>query len=100
MSWTISQSGGAVSGTVTAKTSLGIVVFNGNLAGTLSASSLTFTITVPSDGISGFPGCSATIEGTAPAVSSTEISGTYTGTNSCTGSFGAGRFSLTKRIAP
>ena len=97
MTWTASQSGSAVTGPVTAKTSLGIVVFTGSLTGTLTGSSLTFSITVPADGMSGFPGCSATIDGTASGVSNTAIAGTYTGTNSCGGSFNSGHFSLTKQ---
>jgi hypothetical protein len=97
MSWTASQSGSAVSGSVTARTSVGIVAFTGNLTGALTGSSLTFSITIPADGISGFPGCSATIDGTATGVSNTAIAGTYTGTNSCGGSFSAGHFNLTKQ---
>jgi hypothetical protein len=58
---------------------------------------LTFSIAVPVGGISGFPGCSATIDGTATGVSNTTIAATYTGTNSCGGSFNGGRFNLTKQ---
>jgi hypothetical protein len=97
MAWIASQSGTAVSGSVTAKTSLGIVAFTGSLTGTLTGSSLTFSITVPAGGISGFPGCTATLDGTATGVTNTAIDGTYTGTNSCGGAFNAGHLTLTKQ---
>ncbi len=97
MAWTVSQSASSVSAVVTAKTPLGIVVFDGNLAGTLSGTSLTFAITIPTGGISGSPGCSAKIDGTATDVSNSAISGTYTGTNSCSGAFTGGRFTLAKQ---
>ena len=97
MTWTVSQSAGSVTGPVTAKTALGIVVFTGSLAGTLTGASLTFKITVPAGGVSGFPDCNATIDGTAPAVSNSTISGTYTGTSSCAGAFTDGRFNLAKQ---
>jgi hypothetical protein len=58
---------------------------------------LTFSIAVPANGISGFPGCGATIDGTATGVSNTAIAGTYTGTNTCGGAFNGGHFSLTKQ---
>jgi hypothetical protein len=82
---------------VTAKTSLGIVIFNGTLTGNLSGTSLTFTISVPLGGISGFADCTAKIDGTAAGVSSSTISGTYTGTNSCSAPFTGGQFNLTKQ---
>jgi hypothetical protein len=47
--------------------------------------------------MSGFPTCSATITGTAEGLTASTIAGTYTGTNSCTGPFSAGQFSLTKQ---
>jgi hypothetical protein len=97
MTWTVSQSGPSVTAPVTAQTSLGIVTFNGSLTGNLAGARLTFTITVPIGSISGFPGCSATIDGTADDVSSTTISGTYAGTNSCAGKFTGGSFNLTKQ---
>jgi hypothetical protein len=97
MTWVMAQSAGAISAPVTAKTALGIVIFNGTLLGTLAGTSLTFTISVPAGGVSGFSDCTAKIDGTASGVSSSTISGTYTGTNSCSGPFTDGRFSLSKQ---
>lgn len=96
MTWTASQSGSSVSASVTATTAKSMIAFTGSLSGGLTGTALTFTITVPAGGISGFPICSATINGSA-IVSSSTISGTYTGTNSCSGAFSNGQFTLAKQ---
>jgi hypothetical protein len=96
MSWTVSQAGASVSGAVAAVTPKEAVAFTGALSGTLSGTTLSFTIAVSNSGISKFPNCSATLNGTATGVTNLAIAGSYIGTNSCTGSFTGGQFALTK----
>jgi hypothetical protein len=40
------------------------------------------------------------LTGTASGVTSAKIAGTYSGVNSCSGSFGQGRFDLAQTSAP
>jgi hypothetical protein len=96
MTWLVTTSGSSVSAPVSAAGSLGIISFTGALAGTLSGSTLTFTITIPTGSILGSPNCSASITGSANNVTATTIAGTYTGTNSCTGGLDNGQFTLNK----
>ena len=97
MTWVLAQSGTSVSGTMTAATPSGTVQFRGNITGTLSGTTLSFTITVPAGGVSAFPGCTINIQGTASGVSSSTIAGTYSGTSTCTMPFSNGQFSLTRQ---
>jgi uncharacterized protein (TIGR03437 family) len=95
MIWRLTQTGSSVSGTMTGIG--GSAVFNGNITGTLSGTTLTFTIVVPPGGISGLPSCSITITGSALNVTSTTIKGTYSGTGTCTPPFTNGQFTLSKQ---
>jgi hypothetical protein len=97
MTWRLTQTGTAVSGTMTASTPLGTVVFNGNFSGTLSGTTLTFTIAVPAGGVSAFPSCTITITGSAANVTSSAITGVYTGTSTCSAPFNNGTLTLTKQ---
>lgn len=85
-----------MSGTMTATTPLGTVVFNGNVSGTLSGTTLTFTITVPPCGVSAFPSCVINVNGSA-SVTTTAISGTYSGSGTCTAPFNNGTLLLNKQ---
>jgi len=96
MTWDIQQSGGTISGTVTAATTQGTVTGHGTLSGQITGTTLAFTITISPGGFAPpFESCTATITGSAQ-VSGSSLQGTYGGTNSCTGSFSDGQLSLHK----
>jgi hypothetical protein len=97
MTWVLTQSGTNVSGTMTGATPLGTVQFRGNISGALSGTTLTFTISIPQGGVSAFPNCTINFSGSAAGVTSTTISGTYSGTSTCTAPFNNGQFTLTKQ---
>jgi len=65
MSWILTQSGSFVMGTMSGATPAGTVQFRGTFTGTLSGTSLTFTIVVPGWGASAVPACSMNITGSA-----------------------------------
>jgi hypothetical protein len=98
MTWQLTQSVNTVTGTVTATTTVGAPLYaGGSLTGTASASALSFTITIPRGGISALPQCSATFSGSAPDITSTGMTGTYSGTDSCGNTYVSGRFTLIKQ---
>ncbi len=97
MTWVLSQVGASVSGTMTASTPSGTVQFRGNFAGTLSGTTLIFTIRVPAGGVSALPTCTIEIPGVATGVSSSSVSGTYSGTSTCTAPFNNGQFALARQ---
>ena len=94
MTWHLTQNGSAVSGTVNATTPGGTVAFNGTISGIVTSSTLTFTITIPAGGIPVLPQCTASISGATTNIIGTSMSGTYSGTNSCTSPFTGGIFTL------
>jgi hypothetical protein len=97
MTWQLTQSNSTVSGTATidANGTGG----RGSVTGTLSGSSLQFTLTFPAGSFDApYAACATTVSGTSNA-SATVLSGTYTG--SSTGSsecraIGTGQFTLNK----
>jgi hypothetical protein len=94
MRWVLSQSGTVVTGDVTVVDPQGVTAARGRLDGTLSGSTLRFTIAMPPGGLAALPSCSATIEGIGEVTAST-INGLYSGTATCASSF-FGPFSLIK----
>ena len=96
MTWSLTQVGANVSGAIVLKTPRGSTIFDGTISGTLSSSTLLFTIAVPVGGITGLPNCSVNVVGAANTVSNSAISGTYSGTNTCTPPFTNGIFSLVR----
>jgi len=64
MTWTLTQSGGGVTGPVLVSLSNGFVLLNGFLTGTLTGSSLAYTITVAPGGVPNQPACSGQLGGT------------------------------------
>ena len=98
MTWQLTQSVNTVTGTVTATTTVGAPLYaGGSLTGTASPSALSFTITIPRGGIAPLPDCSATFSGTVPDITSTGMTGTYSGTDSCGNTYVSGRFTLIKQ---
>jgi hypothetical protein len=100
MAWTLTQTGTAVSGPILVRLPNGIVLLNGFLTGTLTGSTLPYTISVGPGGIPTQPACVGQLGGTMTAamgVTST-LTGSYTILSAtCTPPFGAsGDLALTR----
>jgi hypothetical protein len=65
MTWTVTETGTSTFGPVLVLLPNGIVLLNGNLAGSLTGPALSFTITVLSGGIPANPTCTGQLAGTA-----------------------------------
>lgn len=76
MTWTLTQANNAVSGPVLVSLMTGTVLLNGTLAGTLTGSTLDYTITVQPGGIPTEPACSGQLGGTA-TVDGATLSGSF-----------------------
>lgn len=95
MTWRLTQSDRNITGTFTAVTPIGAPIYTaGAIAGTASATAVTFTITVPRGAVEGSPECAATFTGTADDVRQDSMAGTYEGSDTCGGTFAGGRFTL------
>ena len=101
MTWTLTQSATAVTGPVIVALPNGIVLLNGTLNGTISGSTLTYTISVQPGGIPSQPACSGQLGGTVSQSSFSSpatLSGSYSVTSStCTTPFSSGTFTLSKQ---
>lgn len=84
MTWTLSQTNAAVTGPALLSLTSGIVLMNGFLTGTMSGTTLTYTISVGPGGIPLQPTCTGQLGGTM-AVSFGTVS-TMTGTPTVTSS--------------
>ena len=90
MVWTLTQSGTSVSGPVLVRLPNGVVLLNGFLTGTLTGSSLAYTISVGQQGIPTQPACAGQLGGTMTARTGTTstLTGGYTVTSTtCTPPF-------------
>jgi hypothetical protein len=100
MAWTLTQTGTAVSGPVLVRLPNGIVLLNGFLTGTLTGSTLPYTISVGPGGIPTQPACVGQLGGTMTATvgATSTLTGSYTVTSAtCTPPFGAsGDLALTR----
>ena len=97
MTWTLTQTGTSVAGPVAIALPTGVVLMNGTVAGTLSGTTLGFTVTVPPGGIVLQPGCSGQITGANTVMSSTTMNGAYSIVNStCTTGLTNGTFTLSR----
>jgi len=106
VSWTITQSGAAVSGTVKTNApdphdgSCNSCHRNksGTLTGTVSGNVLTMSMQFAA-GADGDPTpiCSATMTGTATSNANGQLGGAYTGSDTCEGSFLNGSLSMTRK---
>ena len=99
MSWTLTQNGSSFSGTLTLVEPSQSVSGRGTVSGTVSGSTLQFSLSVPAGGFDGaYAGCSTTAAGTG-TVSGTAITGTYTGTTSCSSAtaISSGQITLNKQ---
>lgn len=98
MTWTLTQTGSAVTGPVVISLPSGVVLMNGTVAGTVAGTTLPFTVTVPPGGILSQPGCSGAIAGTSTVSSTMTMNGTYSvATSTCTTGLTSGAFSLTRQ---
>jgi hypothetical protein len=101
MTWTLTQTGSAVSGPVLVKLPNGIVLLNGFLTGTLTGSSLAYTISVGPQGIPSQPACVGQLGGTMTATTAgatSMLAGNYAlSSATCTPPFGSsGNLALTR----
>lgn len=96
MEWSLTESNGSVSGSVTLVDFTAGVKGTGSMSGTLSGATVTFTLTVPAGGFDGpFAGCSAAMTGQATLTDAT-LTVSYSGTNSCSGAVATGTATLSK----
>ena len=93
IAWRIKQQDDSIAGTMRIDGTSG--VWNGSVSGKLTGTSLDFTLTTPRGAHPAYPNCSAILNGRA-TVTSDEIVGTYSATNSCFGKATEGRLSLTR----
>lgn len=97
MSWVLTQSGSSFSGTLSMTDGSTGVKGRGTVSGTLSGTSVQFSMTVPSGGFdSPYETCSSTVSGTGVGSSAT-ITGSYTGSASCSGTISSGQINLNKQ---
>ena len=69
MTWTLTQSGAGVTGPVLVSLTSGIVLLNGFLTGTMTGTSMAYTIAVGPGGIPSQPTCSGQLGGTMTVTS-------------------------------
>ena len=97
MSWQLTQTDASVAGPATMIDATGGVNGRGTVSGTLTGSSIRFSMSVPARGFDNpYASCSASVSGEAQA-SSSSITGTYSGSNSCSGAIASGQFTLNKQ---
>jgi hypothetical protein len=99
MTWALTQSGTTVSGPVTVAVSSGIVLLNGSLSGTVTNTSMAYTITVPAGGLPLQPTCSGQLQGTMTITSPpTSMNGPMNLTqSSCTSPITTQSITMTKQ---
>lgn len=99
MSWSLTQTNNVVTGPVLVLLPTGIVLMNGTLNGTLTGSTLTYTIAILPGGIPSLPACSGQLAGTTNATigAPSTLSGSYAIVSStCTTPFSGANFTLTR----
>jgi hypothetical protein len=98
MTWTLTQTGSAVTGPAVIGLSSGAVLMNGTVSGTLSGSTLPFTLTVSPGGIPAQPACTGQIAGTNTVSGTSTMNGSYTvASSTCTTGLTSGTFTLTRQ---
>jgi ABC-type Fe3+-hydroxamate transport system substrate-binding protein len=100
MTWTLTQSGNNVTGTMFVSQPNGIVLLNGNVTGTMTGSTLDYAIAVGQGGIPSQPTCTGQIRGSATVTTgnTSTLRGTYSlASATCTPPFGSsGDINLTR----
>ena len=96
MAWEIQQTGDSFAGTITLTDGATGYKGRGFVSGTVSGSRAEFSITIPLDGFDEpWSACAASVSGTAQ-VGSSSLTGSYTGSNACTGGIESGKLSLAR----
>jgi hypothetical protein len=94
MTWQITQTGNTFTGTMQFPGYAGHASMS--VSGTINGSTATFTMSVPSGGMM-MGSCTAMANGTFDINQfMTEMHGTYSGSNTCTGPFDHGQLSLSR----
>ena len=98
MTWQVTRSGTSISGDdVHDRHTSTKVTGRGTVSGTVSGSSLQFTVSVLAGGFdSPYSTCSASVSGNA-TISSASVTGTYDGSSSCSGAIASGQLTLNKQ---
>lgn len=97
VTWQITQSGTSFSGTLVMTDAATGYGGRGAVSGTMTGSSIRFSMSVPAGGFDGPHGaCTANVSGDGQATSSS-ITGTYSGSNSCSGTIASGQLTLNKQ---
>lgn len=96
MTWVLTKTPSGASGPATTRTPLGSAVMTGTVSLEQTGTSATWRIEVPAGGVAGAPGCTVQVTGSA-TLTATAITGTYSGTGSCTDAFSGGTVSLSKQ---
>ncbi len=94
MTWQLTQNGSGLTGSATLVDHATGVTGRGSVSGTVTGSSLRFSVMVPAGGFDGrYTACAASVAGQG-TVSGSALTGTYTGSNTCSGAIAAGQLSL------
>ena len=99
MTWQITQTGNSFTGTMQfpGYGGMGMAAGQMKVSGTISGKTATFTMTMPSGSMMTGT-CTATAAGTFDMDDlMDQMHGSYSGSNTCTGPFGQGQMSMTKR---
>src|SRR5262245_25748815 len=97
MTWQLTQSGGSFTGSITMTDTATKLSGRGSISGTMSGSSLRFTIAVPSGGFDApHSSCTADVSGDGE-LNGAAINGTYQGTSSCGGTISSGQMLLNRQ---
>ena len=97
MSWQLTQNGSTVTGAMSFSGSGMPGRMAGSFVGTMSGDDMTFTMDMPTSSMMS-PGCSSRATGTAHVNRTTmTMTGTYSGSNSCSGAFANGQMSMNRR---
>ena len=100
MSWNLTQVNSVVSGPATVLLSNGIVLLNGFLTGTLSSTTLAYTISVGNGGVPSRPTCAGQLTGTmtvTPGITSTLTGPMGVSSSNCTPPFDTSTITLTRQ---
>lgn len=97
LTWQLTQSGMSLSGTLVMTDTATGYSGRGTVSGTVTGSSVQFSMTVPAGGFDvPYGSCTANVSGAGQATSSS-ITGTYSGSNSCSGAIASGQLTLNKQ---
>jgi hypothetical protein len=97
MTWQLTQNGSTVTGPMSFSGSGMQGRMPGSFLGTMSGDDMTFTMDMPTSSMMS-SGCSSRAAGTAHVNRTTmTMTGTYSGSNSCSGAFATGQMTMTRR---